>query len=513
MINDGHFKKLLEHANFEEKLAAALPNNDFEKLNIDQTQRPLIYQRLPRQNLSLKPGFDHFETILSKALLKTVCSLYPYKFEKLKTKVCLFTYVMEGLGDLAIQKRLFHLFKKKFPNIELSLITLIRTKYHDYVRKLSPSHEIIFYENTPSPNLSQKALVLLEQATVICMVPTYFEPLDKEPYKNKLLGIGEYGFYHSKIFHPASPFTSFGVHFLELGLLLEKLPLFTHKDLLDFRDKTTLTYLLKTNSCFTEALELYQKDHNLYFAYLQSKKMHEIYLKLILNIEEESQKNIDLVTTDLSEFIQALQRLLDQKKLNSIQTIEIFFDGKRSRKKLRNSGKHLRLIHLGRLSEKDFLLFLSLSKEPIGIRGNLSLTDAIYLRKAFIYDCPLHCRSFLYSLIDFIELNPEISNTLLPYFHAFDPKAVENGSLEILKNAFKDPLFFMELQMLYDSLINTYDGRNNICNVVAHKIFSVTNNSFRSNEKALLNQFKNRKLTLEELIEQLKISAKNLQIF
>lgn len=510
MDNQESFHSLLDICSIEKNLHTAFHIETFEKFNIPTSSTPVIDQELPK-----KKGYDDLNILKIKSLTKTLSSFYPTLSTQ---KIGLFTYVMEGLGDYAIQKKLYKLLSKKFASHDIFCITLINEKYKSYVKPFSKNHYFVFYQGIKAPkpqSFSKKVLHIFDKLDLICMVPTAYPYLKDllthyTSFQGAVEGLGEYGFYHSKAFHPNSNYYSLGAHFLELGLVFEEQNPKNYQDLYSFSNKETLKYLVNSDHLDETALNTYFHKHKLYFSYFQTQQCFELYLKLLLELNQDSTKTLDLVSTDLAGYLKVLASFISSGNLSSVKSFEIFFDNKICKQQINSEGLSLRFIHLGRLSEEEFLTFLNLSEEPCGVRGNTSITDAIYLEKGFIYDCPKHCLNFLYSLIDIIKNRIHSHEILLPVFESFLPGYDLSSSLKALTKAFSDPEYKKALKEFRLNLLRYHDARINIPAFLSRSLFHKRYPDVKNYENALLKQYTDEDIDLEQLFTLLNRKIKQL---
>lgn len=491
----------------EEKLRAFHEKQDLEKIHL--SSYPKFYQKLPTEPDSfdrVKLGYDDEKTLLKKSYLKTFASHYP-KLPSKESKVCIVTYVMEGLGDYSMQHRLFDFLKKERPDFSIEAISLLNEQHRNRFLPFSENHQFIYYQGFDDPSIdvfSEKLLNELKTYDLILMAPTYLESLYNylKNHNINTLCVGEYGFYHSKVFLPKTSLHTLGLHFLELGLLWPRIiPI---KDLRQIEKKNLLDALLLSCS------ETYYFDHHkLYFAYFQSKESYQNFLELVLVINTSETKVIDFVSTDIAFWVEAL----DQLPLANVHKIFVLFDGKKAEKTLNDKGLTIRFIHSGKLNANDFLLLQNLSENLIGVRGNVSLTDALSLGKIPYYDCPRHCSNFLYSLIDLCHSQfPETG--LSTYFTCFLPSHQNQLTQKFLLSKLFSKEFSRQFSKLLPFLKTHYDGYNNIGSLINRSLYLHYIPSFQKVEDNLMNSFFNGSLGLSEACLALKkkaLEALNIQ--
>lgn len=385
----------------EKVVMEAFPVKDFVKLGLGRYY-PRMYRGLPRlyhrdfpTQSHIKKPFTHLPSLKKQAVSRALYSLYS-KVPAVGT-VTLFTWIInDGLGDYVAAIEVMMLLEACFPALDVRFVGLVHEKLALKLKWPENSILIEYKKDCPLDLINKEALKTLRESDLIIQLPTYYPHFDellkklkKKRSKNKMpkiQSIGEYGFLESNWFHPKSGNTSLGLHFLEKGILIRK-PLKACWDMVE-----------------NEWLKSHLRDGNhFYLAYLSSPIGGAIYLHSLLKSLEHDDQGIDLCVPDLNWFFKFVEK---QKQANKtvlewdlgISAIEIYFEEHFHSIPVSETGKKLRLLCPGSISQNDFRALLSLSGNWVGVRGNQSFSEAISQGKAFFYDGREHSRYFIKDL-------------------------------------------------------------------------------------------------------------------
>lgn len=358
----------ISDTNLEHELQKSFPNTRF-------------YQRLPLVNapdnsVRVSPHFRN--PYLLKRQLLDAYMLPEYAKIPCNGRVSLFTWVMAGgLGDLIAQKEIAALLLHHYPDLTITLHTLIH-KAHQTAA--TSSHHVHTFENGEAMDLSliSSSLPHMQKSDLIFQTPTYFPDtprlLSKCP-KPAYEQLGEYGFVHSSAFHPESGARCMGLHFLEKGILIKNR---TQKKFEDLK-----------NPIFKELLN----PSSFHLAYLVTKRGTLRYLSALFRASQN--KDIDIVTTDLSLII---ENDFSEAKKCGFKEIQIYIEEGVHTIHLQERGKTARFLIPPTLSHDDFSILMKYSNEPVACRGDQSFSEAISYGKSFFYDPLPHAFPFLQDL-------------------------------------------------------------------------------------------------------------------
>lgn len=506
------FPDLIYHATLEKQLLELFPQDLFEKLKLPSSTHLNIYQGLPRysepnypKHLFVKQEFSDLSILKKYCVNKALLSTYSNLEFHLTHSLTLFTYVVPGgLGDYFAQQLLKKILREKFPFLKISTITLIhKTAPLQGIENSSEDHFIYFSskEELQAHLFPKELLELLRNSSLIIQIPTFF------PYWSHLITtlktkpsflpfpktetIGEYGFINSKDFYPTTDAKCLGLHFLEYGLLLEKLP-----QKVSFENIKILPLLLNHTS-----LEDYKHSTHFYFAYLCTDYGHRLYLYTLLLYLSKDQKNIDLCSPDIGLFLKAIETSKQVPMDAGIKEIQIYYKNHYSAITIQETGKILRLIHTGYLEHKEFKLYLTLSEEPVGIRGNLSLSEVISLNKSYFYDLLEHNTILYYGLIAMARAHaPNALKLLELYEKDKDPLDVSYLGAELMQrtNALE------ELKQLNELIKEKHLANIHLENMVIRNLIHYEKSSLEKQESSLLKDFLNETISFQLLITELR---------
>lgn len=505
------FSDLIHQATLEKQLLDIFPKTLFETLKLPLSTHPTIYQGLPRysqpyypKNLFVKKEFSNLAILKKRCLDKALLSLYNQCNLYESHNLLLFTYVIPGgLGDYFAQQFLKKLLKKTFPFLKISTISLIHeTAPLQCIEQSIEDHFIRFssLEDLKSNPFSEKLLYLLRNASLILQIPTFYPYWDlliakikQTPFNKisfpKVETIGEYGFINSKEFYPTRSTRCLGLHFLEYGLLLDKNPSISTKN---------LDFLLKG-----KALSEYRASTHFYFAYLCTEYGHHLYLYSIALYLMKDERNIDLCTPDIGLFLKAIENSPSLFEKTHIKEIQIYYKDKCCVHSIQETGKVLRIFHTGPLVHEEFQLYLKLSEEPVGIRGNSSLSEVISLNKAYFYDMLEHNKLLYDGLIAMARTHTPHALKLLELYSPH-PEIQHLDASHSCAELMQTTPALEELKLLNKKISEEHCANIHLENMVSRSLNHYENSSLEDQESSLVTAFIDEKISFEDLISTLR---------
>jgi hypothetical protein len=372
---------------------------DFLEAGFSAEVYPKIYRELPAQNGNVKESFSDLACLKLHWIDKAILSLY----ENVRVphlSIVIFTWVMPpGLGDWIAQQEIAALIKKRYPFLQVHLVTL----FHRSVQELPlcdfPSFTFSYEENLHCDFFPSEVWQLFRSAALILQLPTYY------PFTDLLLEkirknhpkfphyelIGEYGFIDSPHFHPKTGARCMGLHFLEKGVIIKE------------GEKPFTEFSFKNKTLEHFFLEGKENRSRFYLAYLLTDRGMTIYFEAILLAFAQDCRDIDFCFTDIGFFLRKKETLTPFLKNQGVREVVFYLHSECFSLAIQENGKRMRLLHLPSLSSSDFQQLMHLSDEPIGCRGDQSFSLSVSLEKAFFYDPPQHARAFLHDLIALAE--------------------------------------------------------------------------------------------------------------
>lgn len=488
------FEDLSYHATLESQLLEDLSLEQFEKLDLPLSTYPKTHQLLPRtSSKKISAPFSSLPIIKKRLLDKAILSLYQNYGKNESHSISLLTYVVPGgLGDYFFQKLAKQLLEKAFP--------LSHFYSHFFIHRSAPetilknTEEITVFDNAHDLHPARCSIASkLSSSQLVLQLPTFY------PYSlllAKMLSphtfmesIGEYGFIHARSFHPSTHTRVLGLHPLEHGLLLEDFSSF-HPEI---KNKHLKPLLSNRN----------EKSH-LYFAYLCTEYGYELYLYTIILLHAKDSCNIDLFTIDIGPYLQILSKGL--VKTPGIKEILIIYHDYIATYPISSSGKTLRLIHTGPLDHSDFKSLLHLSKEPVGVRGNLSLTEVISMNKAYLYDPLDHNLSLYYSLK---ALAKERAPAIFESLSSFKKQGSAIDAAEKLCNAIEKAQALEAFKAFNSILQEEHSANIHLINLVSRSLFYYKNPKLLVLEKQLIAAYLKKQLSFEDFILKLRSMINN----
>lgn len=383
-----------------------------------------ILRGLPRQYLQtdpsisiIKKAFRNESLLIRHWLDRPLLTLYSQVDSSNcgTIQIALLTWVIaDGWGDLFCQIETAKVLHSHFPNLKLTLFTLV------HENKNPPSydhpfeqHWLRFSGNLNGPITTQpfspSQLKTLSQADLILEIPTPFPHLEKLLDQLKktpaIARIGEHSMIDTIHYQPETMAWSMGLHFLEKGIFIKKVPPTPEKLLL--KDQHLKQLLLGK----AQSWEQYQQKSRFQITYTKNCRGLFLYLTALLSSLDKDRKDIDICFFQMELLAYVLEHKFkdphSQKyphlKDWNIKEVHLYFEKFRSIIPIAKSGKKLRLIHCRSLDHDDQLVLTSLSDRLIGATGDQSVLEAISTGKPFFFDPPPFKRPFLRDLLCIAE--------------------------------------------------------------------------------------------------------------
>ncbi len=422
-----HYRHLFSESgpvHLEKKVMDSFPQKEFQELGM-MRYLPKIVRGLPRLYRSAHPAqsriknhFAHLPSLRKAAIEKAVFSLYDTVPLDSDAKISLFTYVIrDGLGDYAASLAAAEILKERFPHLELHQVVLMPEQLS--IPSVPEKCTLVRYSEEASlAVIPHSVMIELRSSDLILSLPTFYPhtPLLIEHLQKmsatlpmpKMETIGEYGFVESSWFHPRTRNRSMGLHFLEQGILIRK----AHtSSFAEVQNERLLQWMFQTTCPGPVEIEQYQSQNRFYLAYLTTPIGGAVYLHALLKSLEHDSKGVDICVPDLGWFIQYVEK---QNRSGfpvlqgnfAIASLEVWFENKVhavSHSGLGGSGKKVRLLCPGSLSQKDFRALLSLSGEFAAVRGDQSFSESVSQNKVFFYDGRDHKRYLIKDLLALAE--------------------------------------------------------------------------------------------------------------
>ncbi len=489
---------------------------------------PRVYRGLPRvflKNLptesKIQKEFTHLPSLKFQALSKTLMSLYAKV--KLMGKVTLFTYVLsDGMGDFIAAVEALRLLKGRLHDLDLHFVALVPKSLLSFH---FPENAIVvpYEKECPLDRIPLGALRLMRESKLILQLPTYYpeaeglwkelKTIDSDLPLPKWESVGEYGFVESQWFHPKSQRYALGLHFLEKGIL------------------TRRPCLASWDDVQNETLKSWRREENrFYLAYLTSPIGGAIYLHALLKSLENDPRDIDICTPDLTWFALLLKKQKEAGKPLlewdlGVSSLQVYYNGQIQEEEIGKTGKKVRLLCPGAVSQSDFRALLALSGEWVAVRGNQSFSEVVSQGKAFFYDGRDHARYFVKDLAAVAENRiGGFSGTLecirgmvqgfcshLPsqegeewvdetYFQDFEDWTVIALKLGL---ALQDPETIVGFKKLDRILVDEFSANGFLCHLVQRALCHYDHPYIEPLEKELVGQFIKNELKMKELIHKL----------
>ncbi|MBS0585274.1 MAG: hypothetical protein JSR76_03095 [Verrucomicrobia bacterium] len=381
------------------------PPSEFERLGVPAFAVPKMHS-----SLADKPYLQDRRGVLKQWVYKAFLSRYQ-KESTPKGTILLFTWVIPGgFGDLVTQEEVRRVLEEAFPEVKIHLITLLEESVQNYPSFGYPHQSIVRFKKEERAPIPKSLLPLLQEASLVLQIPTYY-PFWKDWQKclsptAEVLSIGEYGFLDTKEFHPSTENFCMGLHALEKGILLPKMP--GNKE----------------------------KRASNYFAYLYSERGFAIYLHAILEREKAYSRDITLLASPPLPLLTALENSSWQgyeiKEIiikNSAHNTIISVDPEKS--------KRLIIQVEPFLSNEAVREAYTYEENFVGCRGDRSFSEALESGSFFFYEGPKHALPFLRDLYEIAKYYLFAYPTLQEYLKCLldtksDPKALGHHIADLL---------------------------------------------------------------------------------
>lgn len=462
---------------------------------------PRVYHRDHPLQSEIKKEFSHLGSLKKLGLEKTSLPLYQNIEIPKGARICLFTYMLsDGWGDFIAMQEAYKILTTRFPQaIIQSILCISKHQIDSLPQHVDKNLITVPYERDCRPtSFPESALKAFRSSSLIISLPTLYPHIDKlqkffvSAHQNppKLLSIGQYGFLESEHFHPKSGNYAMGLHFLEKGIFIrDTVP---KGNLQTLENSALLHSLFGVKEPQEQHINQYLASHHLYLAYLTSPIGGAIYLHALLQWQKQNTQTIDICTPSLSWFIEYVNIQAQQNKPLlegdfGIQTLEIHFQGHIHTRTLASSGKTLRILCPGTLSNADFRNLMSSSQEFVAIRGDQSFSEAVSAGKLFFYDGAPHARYFIKDLLALAENRLSSQKSTLNLFRsmgkAFLYNLPENEAEWVEETYFqekepwaqiaatiafslKDPQTTQGCKLLCQIIRNEYSFNKTLCHLV-----------------------------------------------
>ncbi|MES2344417.1 MAG: hypothetical protein V4494_00560 [Chlamydiota bacterium] len=344
---------------------------------------PRLYKWQETSISKVKSHFDDMEVLKKRYTEKIALKKFSGKMPPKGAHVVLFTWVMEdGWGDYYTQLDAATILQEAFPGIQLTLITLIHKNKSPPEEKNRFTHHVFKYTGKARNEIiyeefGEEVYALIKNASLLLQLPTFFphtlsllEKVENQP-RHEL--IGECGFIDSAWFHPKNGAHCMGLHFLEKGIIIKKMPASPLKP------------------CFN-------------LDYTKTKRGNYVFLHILLKALEHDTRDITIATPSLQLYITRLENgLKDILKRFGIRELVIHFEQSICPITVNTTGKKLIVHHVNQKPHQKFLNDVVATDQLVGCTGDGSISEALSAGKPFFYDPPLHKRNFLKDLIALAE--------------------------------------------------------------------------------------------------------------
>jgi len=496
-MNSNDINEIFSHLLFEKKLKEFFPKKAFKHLASPFSLSPYFDQGLPRNctksdpnYLSIKDGFTDLKALCKLICEKHLLSIYEHDLKNQQGVITIFTSILKGgFGDYFAHKCIKELIQEKFPSLEVRSILFTPKKSNSNLTFLPSElvYEIECEEDAFKALSDQSLEETLRKSSLVIEIPTPLPFWDKvkELYPVSIERIGEYGFIQSFNYGPHSKGKSLGLHFLEYGLLFEKI---------------TITPKYKFENALLFSLFNTDKRENkkIFFSYLYNEEAYICYFFTVLSLYEGS-KELIFLTLDLRPFLRICKQMGNELKNSFVESIELYFENKLCNLCFVKEGRKIKIYLLDPLSHDDFVHLIDESLPPVGIRGNSSFSEAVSLKKPFFYDPLEHNLSFYYSLLS-------LSKEKFPLCHQwFKIFTVCFDKLACFDALFKHPKqLFRELKKFNRFLKKNYCASPYLEKIIQKHFYLEKFPDQKRKEQEGLALFLEKKLSFLDLIEFMK---------
>ncbi len=314
---------------------------------------------------------------IDNALLELYAKYKPQK----GTKVVLLTWVIgDGLGDYSAQLETAKILSEAIAEIDITLITFCyeKAKLHpsSFSQVFVPYTSDLKWEKIEC-TFSDELLEILRSAALILQIPTYF-PKTKEllelcpGVKHELVGEG--GWINTPHFHPSTGARCMGLHPMEKGIFIKKIP--------------------KTELCTDK------RSHLVYTLYSEGFCK---YMRVLLKYLEKDNQNIDIYFFKLGHLLENIEKIPFKKY--GIKNALIYYKKNVCELAFASVGKTIHFFHKENIPQEEFLTLLAQTTDLVGCRGDGSIFETISANKIPFFDVPEHQKKFLKNVIHLAEEN------------------------------------------------------------------------------------------------------------
>ena len=397
---------------------------------------PRLFLQTDLSQSTIKKPFSDRNTLIRHWLHRPLLTLYASSSLCTPIKISILTWVIsDGWGDLFAQLEAAHLIHTHFPQLQLTLFTLIHKDRTPPEYDNPFEQEVILYSgelNGPMTHtpFSSEQLKILSDTDLLIEMPTAFPHIDQllrcvglnesqqaraatqegrsiaSPTPTPLhIRLGEHSMIDAVPYHPATSAWSMGLHFLEKGIFIKTLPEVAGDVPLRNRDLHNLLFSPFKN------VESYRRHRSFQLAYTKNYRGLYLYLTALLSSLSEDDRDVDIC------FFQApiLAQLLNQQfrdpvsqelplfKAWNVKEFHLYCSPYHTKVPIASSGKLVRFIHCVSIAHEDQLLLTSLTDHLIGVTGDQSVLEAMSTGRPFFYDPPCFKRPFLADLCQIAE--------------------------------------------------------------------------------------------------------------
>lgn len=496
-MNSSDVNEIFSHLVFEKKLKEFFPKKAFKHLSSPFSLCPYFDQGLPRNcsksdsnYLSIKDGFSDLNALCKLICEKHLLSIYEHDLKNQEGVITIFTSILKGgFGDYFAHKCIKELIQQKFPSLEVRSILFTQKKSDAYFSFLPTDlvYPLECEEDAFNVLSDQYLIETLKKSSLVIEIPTPLPFWDKvkELYPISIERIGEYGFIQSLNYGPHSNGKALGLHFLEYGLLFENLTI-------------TPKYKFKNALLFSLFNGDKRRNKNIFFSYLYNEDAYISYFFTVLSLYQ-GLKEVIFLTLDLSPFLRICKEMKQELKNSFIENIELYFENKLCNICFAKEGKKIKIYLLDPLSHDDFVHLINESLPPVGIRGNSSFSEAVFLKKPFFYDPLEHNLSFYYSLL---SLSKEKFPLCHQWFKIFTVSFNKRVSFETLFNHRNE--LFKELIKFNKFLKKNYCANPYLEKIIQKHFYLKKFPDQKRKEQESLALFLEKKLSFLDLIEFMK---------
>ncbi len=324
--------------NVEWELMESFPVSELADLTRDV---PQMYRGLPRlfnrnkiSQSRIKEGFGDLPSLRRRVALRPLFALYAHTIPK--GRVCIVHGSSQEVGAWAA-----HCLRSQFSDLSIEQVGLDE--------QLLPDADLILQMPSSLADLLGRKGAQVER-------------------------IGDLGMGELFDFRPESNGYPMGLHFLEMGLPIQKLK------------------QAKWDQVESEEVQQWKsQDAHFYFADLKSSLGGAIYLHALLKSLEKDEGAIDLCVSQLDWFIKYLE---EQKRGGGaflqwdlgVKDFEVRFGSECFHLNIASEGKRVRILCPKDLSRFDFQRLLSLSKPFVAVSSTQALSAMIAMGKPFFLD-------------------------------------------------------------------------------------------------------------------------------